>query len=106
MNAKDLIPTSEAAAIIGCSRTSIENYRRRGWLSPIRLATGRILFVRQQVESLREELLVPPKGDLVEASRDKKRPYASLKVEPDPVMFAPEVWKAVAEYQKAKQDRR
>jgi hypothetical protein len=107
MKKEDLITTNDAAAFIGCTRRSIENYRRRGWLAPIRLANGRILFVRKQVERLREELLRPPKGYLVKASQDEPEPVwqRSLRVDPDPIIFKPEVWQAVADYQKYKQER-
>jgi hypothetical protein len=106
MDETDLISTIQAAAFIGCSRRSIENYRRRGWLHPIRLANSRILFVRKEVERLRETLLrTPPKGRLIEAAAQKRDAYVSLKNDPDPIIFKSEVWDAVRQYQEARKAR-
>jgi hypothetical protein len=57
--------------------------------------------------SLREELLHPPDGVVVQASQDpiRKPAYVSLKNDPDPVIFKPEVWEAVRKYQDARKAR-
>jgi hypothetical protein len=108
MDETDLITTNQASAFIGCTRRSIERYRRLGWLHPIRLANGHILFVRKEVEGLRETLLNKrPKNQLVEAAQasEQKAALLSLKIDPDPIIFQPEVWAAVAEYQAKRRAR-
>jgi DNA-binding transcriptional MerR regulator len=109
MTEKDLMTTLQACNLIGCTRPTVENYRRRGWLHAIRLANGRILFTRQNVERLRE-MLAKRKGlILVQASQapDKKEkpPYQSLKNDFDQTLFKPEVWEAVRQYQEARKAR-
>lgn len=115
MTPKDLMSSNEVAAFLGVTRASIENYRMRGWLHAIRLANRRLLFVRKEVEALREELLAKRfKTDnpllVVEASTDDKprlveasRP--SLLDDPAPIIFSAEVWEAVRQYQQSKRER-
>jgi DNA-binding transcriptional MerR regulator len=100
--------TLQACALIGCTRPTVENYRRRGWLHPIRLANGRVLFTRQNVERLRETLANRKGLRLVQASQaSEKKPaaYQSLKNDPDQTLFQPEVWEAVRQYQEARKAR-
>lgn len=108
MTEEDVMTTNEAATYIGCTRRTIERYRLKGWLQPIRLANGRVLFVRQQVEKLKEELLAnrysADRAVLVQASQDPPE-RRSLRDDPDPLIFKPEVWDAVRRWQQSRRER-